>query len=213
MNVRNLKHKSATDWARIDKMTDEEIDTSDIPPLDDAFFAAAKWLLPRLYIDANDFREALQFAGFILRQRLHEKKKTELARAKQQVIHRAFNTSLIVAYARPFKSSNDLKGKRESPIKDYKDVLRGETETELHLKVLSMRDQLCAHSDARSHLFEGMDYTKVVFMKWIEPLNKAETRILKNMIKKWIEYVEVKKSNLKESSCRLSTSSFKVVNR
>lgn len=25
-------------------MTDEEIDTSDIPPLDDAFFAAAQWL-------------------------------------------------------------------------------------------------------------------------------------------------------------------------
>jgi uncharacterized protein (DUF4415 family) len=27
-------------------MTDEEIDTSDIPPLDDAFFAAAQWRMP-----------------------------------------------------------------------------------------------------------------------------------------------------------------------
>jgi len=27
-------------------MTEEEIDTSDIPPLDDAFFAAAQWRLP-----------------------------------------------------------------------------------------------------------------------------------------------------------------------
>jgi hypothetical protein len=27
-------------------MTDEEIDTSDIPPLDDAFFARAKWRMP-----------------------------------------------------------------------------------------------------------------------------------------------------------------------
>jgi hypothetical protein len=32
---------SATDWARIDALTDETIDTSDIPPLSDAFFARA----------------------------------------------------------------------------------------------------------------------------------------------------------------------------
>jgi uncharacterized protein (DUF4415 family) len=28
-------------------MTDEEIDTSDIPPLDDEFFAAAQWRMPK----------------------------------------------------------------------------------------------------------------------------------------------------------------------
>jgi uncharacterized protein (DUF4415 family) len=31
--------QSKTDWARIDQMSDEEIDTSDNPPLDDNFFA------------------------------------------------------------------------------------------------------------------------------------------------------------------------------
>jgi len=30
------------DWARVDSMTDEEIDTSDIPPLDDPFFSRAQ---------------------------------------------------------------------------------------------------------------------------------------------------------------------------
>jgi uncharacterized protein (DUF4415 family) len=40
------KKPSETDWARIDQMTDEEIDTSDIPPLDDAFFASAQWRMP-----------------------------------------------------------------------------------------------------------------------------------------------------------------------
>lgn len=45
-NETNLKKPSATDWARIDQMTDEEIDTSDIPPLDDAFFAIAQWRIP-----------------------------------------------------------------------------------------------------------------------------------------------------------------------
>jgi uncharacterized protein (DUF4415 family) len=44
---RNLKQPSKTDWARIDQMTDDEIDTSDIPPLDDAFFASAQLRVPR----------------------------------------------------------------------------------------------------------------------------------------------------------------------
>ncbi len=47
MSVRDLKKKSETDWARIDAMTDDEIDTSDIPPLDDAFFERAIKVLPR----------------------------------------------------------------------------------------------------------------------------------------------------------------------
>ncbi len=46
MSVRNLKKQSETDWARIDALTDEEIDTSDIPPLDDDFFARAEWRMP-----------------------------------------------------------------------------------------------------------------------------------------------------------------------
>ena len=46
MNVKNLKKPSETDWARIDRMTDEEIDTSDSPPLDDDFFARAEWRMP-----------------------------------------------------------------------------------------------------------------------------------------------------------------------
>ena len=33
---------SKTDWNRIDAMSDDEIDTSDIPPLTDEFFSKAK---------------------------------------------------------------------------------------------------------------------------------------------------------------------------
>ncbi|MCU1268407.1 MAG: uncharacterized protein JWM21_4725 [Acidobacteria bacterium] len=46
MSETNLKKPSETDWARIDRLADDEIDTSDIPPLDDSFFSAAKWRLP-----------------------------------------------------------------------------------------------------------------------------------------------------------------------
>ena len=47
MSERSLKRPSETDWERIDSMADEEIDTSDIPPLGDEFFARAEWRMPR----------------------------------------------------------------------------------------------------------------------------------------------------------------------
>ncbi|HEX8194888.1 MAG TPA: hypothetical protein VF571_01640 [Pyrinomonadaceae bacterium] len=47
MSENNLKNTSQTDWARIDAMTDEEIDTSDIPPLDDSFFSNAQLQMPK----------------------------------------------------------------------------------------------------------------------------------------------------------------------
>ncbi|CAN5480635.1 hypothetical protein BH18ACI3_BH18ACI3_18410 [soil metagenome] len=43
----NLNKKSKTDWARIDAMTDDDIDTSDIPELDDDFFASAELRMPK----------------------------------------------------------------------------------------------------------------------------------------------------------------------
>jgi uncharacterized protein (DUF4415 family) len=46
LSVKILKMQSKTDWARIDQMSDEEIDTSDNPPLDDDFFANAEWRMP-----------------------------------------------------------------------------------------------------------------------------------------------------------------------
>jgi uncharacterized protein (DUF4415 family) len=41
-----LKNTSLTDWERVDALTDDEIDTSDIPPLDDDFFANAELVMP-----------------------------------------------------------------------------------------------------------------------------------------------------------------------
>ncbi|MGH1396131.1 MAG: hypothetical protein ACRAVC_19185 [Trichormus sp.] len=38
---------SQTDWSRIDAMSDEDIDTSDIPPLSDEFFAKAQLRMPK----------------------------------------------------------------------------------------------------------------------------------------------------------------------
>ncbi len=46
MNAQDLKKPSETNWARVNEMTDEEIDTSDIPPLDETFFATARLRMP-----------------------------------------------------------------------------------------------------------------------------------------------------------------------
>ncbi|HEY88988.1 MAG TPA: BrnA antitoxin family protein [Thermoflexia bacterium] len=47
MNANVSKRPSGTDWERIDGMSDADIDTSDSPPLDEAFFANAQMRLPQ----------------------------------------------------------------------------------------------------------------------------------------------------------------------
>jgi len=46
MNENASKNTSQTDWERVDALSDNEIDTSDIPPLDDDFFANAELKMP-----------------------------------------------------------------------------------------------------------------------------------------------------------------------
>jgi len=41
-----MSKESKTDWARLDQMVDQDIDTTDIPLLDDAFFRNADLRLP-----------------------------------------------------------------------------------------------------------------------------------------------------------------------
>jgi uncharacterized protein (DUF4415 family) len=47
MNVDTMNNTSKTDWERIDAMGDEDIDTSDIPPLTAEFWAKAKLRSPK----------------------------------------------------------------------------------------------------------------------------------------------------------------------
>ncbi len=46
MSDSDTQRISQTDWDRLAKMTDEEIDYSDIPPLSDSFFERATLMLP-----------------------------------------------------------------------------------------------------------------------------------------------------------------------
>ena len=47
MSEKPMNKPSETDWARIDAMTDDEIDTTDIPPLTEAFFKRAQVRMPK----------------------------------------------------------------------------------------------------------------------------------------------------------------------
>jgi hypothetical protein len=198
MSVRNLKKKSETDWDRIDRMTDDEIDMSDIPPLTDAFFEHARKVLPRIYIDRLDLIEARKFAAYILGKGWPNK--------KEQLAHAAFNTALIISYARPFSMRKDLKRQGEFPLeKQVAGVLIEKEEIALHERIKEMRDESFAHSDARSHLFEGFDYSNhFSFFKLELPLSQPETSLLATMIQKWINYLDTQIAKFKEPRSRIS---------
>jgi uncharacterized protein (DUF4415 family) len=46
MSEKDLKNTSETNWDHLKTMSDEEIDTSDVPALEEAFFANAKVRMP-----------------------------------------------------------------------------------------------------------------------------------------------------------------------
>ncbi len=47
MSDATMRTSSGTDWERVDALTDETIDTSDIPPLTESFFARARLRMPK----------------------------------------------------------------------------------------------------------------------------------------------------------------------
>ncbi|HXD31566.1 MAG TPA: hypothetical protein VN643_10640 [Pyrinomonadaceae bacterium] len=171
-------------------MTDEEIDTSDIPPQSDAFFAQAKWRLPRLYIDRMDLLSAKKFANRILKKSWHDKNQT----ATRTLDHLAFNTSLIISYSRPFSRNRNFKNEPVSSLKKETGKVLNEAETELHNKILEMRDTAYAHSDASTRRLGNQHR----FFLGVPNLSKPETVILEVIIGKWIEYLNKEIDNLKQ---------------
>jgi hypothetical protein len=176
-------------------MTDDEIDTSDIPPLDDAFFKSAKWLLPRWYIDLRDFQQAQAFARHILKRKWrHDQKETPVASLE----HQAFNTSLIVAYARPFHKNKNFKSEPDSSLRNDVARVLNEAETELHKRILKLRDNVYAHSAAAAHRVPNWNYAlPFTPILPVENLSEADVRLLKSMTKKWIDRLKVERSKFK----------------
>jgi hypothetical protein len=183
MSVRNLKKKSETDWARIDRMTDDEIDTSDIPSLDDAFFERAIRVLPRTRVDRLDLIKARRFASHILAK--------EWSTKKASVVHDALNIALIISYTKPFSGRRDLEEQITGVL--------SEEERKLHGRLKQLRNRSFAHSDARSVLHKGFDYRKdTCVFKAALNLQNHDVALLKNIIDKWIQYLDQQISLTKE---------------
>ena len=59
-----MNNTSRTDWVRIDAMSDEEIGTSDIPPLSEEFFAKAQLRMPTSPVEVAVQVDSETFAWF-----------------------------------------------------------------------------------------------------------------------------------------------------
>ncbi len=46
MKEKVMNTTSKTNWAKVDSLSEEEIDTSDIPPLTEEFFSKSRWWKP-----------------------------------------------------------------------------------------------------------------------------------------------------------------------
>jgi len=176
-------------------MTDDEIDTSDIPPLDDAFFEQAIKVLPRVRVDRIDLIRARNFAAHIL--------KKDWSNKKTSLVHDAFNIALIVSYVKPFSSRRDLEERNEFRLDEQVEITNvlNEEERRLHDRVKQLRNRSFAHSDARSVLIKGVDYSKdFCLMKMELNLSRNEVESLKKMINKWIKYLDEQISLTKASA-------------
>ena len=47
MSELDMNNFSETNWAMVDSLMDEMIDRSELPPLDESFFAKATWRMPK----------------------------------------------------------------------------------------------------------------------------------------------------------------------
>ena len=86
MNADAMNNTSRTDWARIDAISDEDIDTSDIPPLSEEFFANAQLRIPKLPIKVSVHVDPETFAWF--------QAQGESAQQQMSILKQSCSTSL-----------------------------------------------------------------------------------------------------------------------
>lgn len=78
-----------------------------------------------------------------------------------------------------------------------------ERENSLHQKVIVMRDQVFAHSDAHSHEIAGFNYggsTVKLYKCAFDPLTIEDTRLLLVIIGKWISHLDSLRISAKPQS-------------
>jgi hypothetical protein len=151
----------------------------------------------RLTIFENDLKQARKFAEYIIERGLCNKKGPRI-----QLVHLAFNTSLIISYCRPSHENRNAEGQPKSSLEPYvSQVLIGD-DVKLHHVIKISRVKEYAHSDARAYSLD-FDYAQpdsnthplsssnhsIMRDPFSQKLKEPQLAILIVMIKKWITFL------------------------
>ena len=148
-----------------------------------------KELLRRLVISHWDFHQAKQFAGYILTNNLYGLHAEEFV-----VIHKAFNTALVISYARPFTHSDQGKSGKVCNLPEKFEKVFNAKESKLHQQVTGrngLRNAVYAHSDSAPRQLNirvadvhGVPIAIPISRDSFVPLEKAKVEMLRDMIDK-----------------------------
>lgn len=102
----------------------------------------------RSYIGVDDLLDAYHYAEYTLNNRLHDHGADEDAR----LILKGLSLAMVVSYARPFLNSRS-DGTWPTTQRIQERVLKGLSQEERHLhdRIIALRNQELAHSDASAH--------------------------------------------------------------
>ncbi len=87
-----MSNTSRTDWSKIDAMDDDDIDTSDVPPLTEEFFAKAQLRMPQSSIAVTVHVDPETFAWFKAQGEISEQQMAAALRIYAEA-HKAYPTS------------------------------------------------------------------------------------------------------------------------
>ncbi len=151
----------------------------------------------RLLISRRDFKQAHDFASYILGNRLHDSKDCRPLEA--------FNCAMIIAYSRPF-SGNDRRVEKKVPDLPVS-LLKGlsQAEKEMHEVVMSDRNTAFAHSDSSTIDLQPEIWTiadKKFLVPWANdttaPLTRDATEVFQALAKKMMWKVLEERMRLEE---------------
>ena len=149
--------------------------------------------LERFHLIVGDLRLAQKFANYILSRKFHGKKGD-----RTQLVHRAFNLSMIVSYCRPFARNREGSGREavaDSPIWNLAWPLLGKQRVALHREIIDQRNNIFAHSPTGKR-FDIPPAKGSIAIEYdvFAPLTLEKTRVLSSILKTWLEYLEPLKS-------------------
>ncbi|RVH23021.1 hypothetical protein [Sinorhizobium meliloti] len=136
----------------------------------------------KLRISCMDIAHALQCARFLIKKGWHSFEWER--RGSIYLQQSAFTTSLIVSYARPFTPARSLPGLPSRLIKWT------EEEKALHDKIMSLRNEVYAHSDGTSYSFQpwqSEDFATIIERWPHRRLSKDDTLAFEAMAERILE--------------------------